>query len=323
MVVKGSMKSNAKFLTLLLSILVVFAGVACANLAQQVDAIVASQTQGKVRIAVQIINPASGSVIYSRNASTPMIPASNMKVITTAAALKYLGPDFTYQTVVGLSGDSLVVIGSGDPLLGDKPTSEKHSVSPRWVLYDIAEQLRKNNVAAVSDIIIDSSVFDDEHVHPHWPKKELNKRYACEISGLNYNDNCIDITAETAGPKVQLTIDPQTAYVQIINKCTPTNKPPDTVGALDLPAQMSLPFSAPVIKPASRSTSQSTGHLRFSGFSYPKSWHVTAFPFGADSSKERCCPLNRSNHLRYIALPCGMFLTAATRTVWVWPPNHY
>lgn len=125
------MKSNAKFLTLLLSILVVFAGVACANLAQQVDAIVASQTQGKVRIAVQIINPASGSVIYSRNASTPMIPASNMKVITTAAALKYLGPDFTYQTVVGLSGDSLVVIGSGDPLLGDKPTSEKHSVSPR------------------------------------------------------------------------------------------------------------------------------------------------------------------------------------------------
>ena len=44
--------------------------------------------------------------------------ASNMKIITTAAALKFLGSDYDYKTQIGLSGEALVVIGSGDPLLG-------------------------------------------------------------------------------------------------------------------------------------------------------------------------------------------------------------
>jgi len=41
-----------------------------------------------------------------------------MKIITTAAALKFLGPDYNYKTQIGLCGEVLVVIGSGDPLLG-------------------------------------------------------------------------------------------------------------------------------------------------------------------------------------------------------------
>lgn len=223
------MKLIAKLLSLSFVIVVTNAIVACADLTQRVDAIVASQTQAKVRIAVQILDPASGSILYSRSASSPMIPASNMKLITTAAALKYLGPDFLYQTRVGLIGNSLAVIGSGDPLLGDKVTAEKLSFDPRWMLKDIAQQLQAADVASVNDVIVDSTIFDDERVHPSWPKEELNRWYACEVSGLNYNTNCIEIIAETIGGKVELTLDPQTAYVQIINKCTPASKPPDTV----------------------------------------------------------------------------------------------
>ena len=207
----------------------VLAGVTSAELTQRIDAIVATQSQAKVRIGVQVIDPVSGSIIYSRSASTPMTPASNMKLITTAAALKYLGPDYLYQTRVGLIGSTLAVIGSGDPLLGDKSTTEKLSIDSRWMLKDIAQQLRNGNVSTISDIVVDSSVFDDERVHPEWSRDELNRWYACEVSGLNYNDNCIEIIAETIGSKVQLTLDPQTAYVQIINKCTVAAKPPDTV----------------------------------------------------------------------------------------------
>lgn len=223
------MRHTAKLLSLSIVIVATFTGVVCAGLTQRVDAIIASQTQAKVRVGVQIIDPATGAIIYSHNASTPMIPASNMKLITTAAALKYLGPDFLYQTRVGLVGNSLAVIGSGDPLLGDKVTAERQSFDPRWMLKDIAQQLQAANVASVNDVIVDSTIFDDERVHPNWPKDELNRWYACEVSGLNYNGNCIEIIAETIGGKVELTLDPQTAYVRIINKCTPASKPPDTV----------------------------------------------------------------------------------------------
>jgi D-alanyl-D-alanine carboxypeptidase/D-alanyl-D-alanine-endopeptidase (penicillin-binding protein 4) len=97
------------------------------------------------------------------------------------------------------------------------------------MLKDITLQLHSANVASVNDVIVDSTIFDDERVHPSWPKEELNRAYACEVSGINYNCNCIEVIAETIGPKVQLTLDPQTAYVEIINKCTPAAKPPDTV----------------------------------------------------------------------------------------------
>jgi len=222
------MKTILKKLLVCCVLVCASAGISKADLAGKVETIVASQEQGKVRIAVKIVNPATGAVIYSHDASTPMTPASNMKLVTTAAALNYLGPDFIYLTGVGLIGDSIAVIGSGDPLLGDKLTLQKNNLDARWVLKDIAETLRRNNITTLSDIIIDSTVFDNELVQPSWPKKELNKWYAAEVAGLNYNDNCIEIIAETAGSKVELTIDPPTSYVKIINNCKAASKPPDT-----------------------------------------------------------------------------------------------
>ncbi|HEY5505658.1 MAG TPA: D-alanyl-D-alanine carboxypeptidase/D-alanyl-D-alanine-endopeptidase, partial [Sedimentisphaerales bacterium] len=204
------------------------AGISKADLAGKVETIVASQTQGKVRIAVKIVNPATGAVIYNHNASAPMTPASNMKLVTTAAALHYLGPDFVYLTGVGLIGDSIAVIGSGDPLLGDKLTSQKNKLDARWVLKDVAEILRRNKIAMLSDVIIDSTVFDNEFVQPNWPKKELNRWYAAEVTGLNYNGNCIEIIAETVGSKVELTLDPPTSYVKIINNCKAAATQTDT-----------------------------------------------------------------------------------------------
>ena len=222
------MKTGLKKLLVCYVLICTLAGISKADLAGKVETIVASQTQGKVRIAVKIVNPATGAVIYSHNASAPMTPASNMKLVTTAAALNYLGPDFTYLTGVGLIGDSIAVIGSGDPLLGDKLTLQKNNLDAGWVLKNIAEILRKNNVTTISDVIIDDTVFDDELVQPSWPKKELNRWYAAEIAGINYNDNCIDIIAETVGSKVELTLDPPTSYVNIINNCKASATQTDT-----------------------------------------------------------------------------------------------
>jgi D-alanyl-D-alanine carboxypeptidase/D-alanyl-D-alanine-endopeptidase (penicillin-binding protein 4) len=115
----------------------------------------------------------------------------------------------------------LIVAGSGDPLLGDKITDAEHNRKPGWIFENIAAALKQNGVTAVNDIIVDSTIFDDQRVHPNWPAKELNRSYACEVTGLNFNANCIDISAENINGKTTVFIDPPNNFIKIINKVTP------------------------------------------------------------------------------------------------------
>jgi D-alanyl-D-alanine carboxypeptidase/D-alanyl-D-alanine-endopeptidase (penicillin-binding protein 4) len=181
--------------------------------------------------SVYIVEPASETVVYGYNAKKPLIPASNMKLITTAAALKYLGADFEYKTTVGLCDDTVVVIGSGDPLLGDKATDDKHGRQAGWMFEQIAQALQARDVREINDIVIDTSVFDDQRVHPSWPAKDYNKWFACEVSGLNYNGNCIDITATRTGNALALQVDPPTQFVEIVNQVEAVTRGDQAVGS--------------------------------------------------------------------------------------------
>jgi len=159
------------------------------------------------------------------------MPASNMKVVTTAAALKYLGADFEYRTRIGWQNGTLVVIGSGDPLLGDKNTDDKCSRPPGWVFERIVQVLREQEITEVNDIVIDTTVFDDQRVHPSWPAKDHNKWFACEVCGLNYNGNCIEVSASNLGDNVAINIEPRTSFVQIINEVEPVTGGDSAIGA--------------------------------------------------------------------------------------------
>lgn len=215
---------------------------ASADLASRIGGYLSQPSQRKVEFSIHIAEADSGKTIYSHNAHKALIPASNMKIITTAAALKYLGADYEFKTTVGLCGtygtsDTLVIIGGGDPLLGDRVTDTKYSRKNGWIFENIAAALKQNGQTTIKDIIVDSSVFDDERVHPNWPSKELNRWYACEVSGLNYNGNCIDMTAKKVGNKVMVAIEPGTNYVKITNKVKPIQKGTGAVGAYRQPGR--------------------------------------------------------------------------------------
>jgi len=202
-----------------------------ADLTERIDSIISRSSQKKVQFSIHILKANNGKTVYSHNAAKPLIPASNMKIITTAAALEYLGPNFKYQTKVGLLGDTLVIVASGDPLLGDKVTDDKYGREPGWIFEDIAALLKQNGIKTIKDIIVDTSVFDDQRVHPNWPEKDLNRWYACEVCGLNYNDNCIEVTAKNIDGKVSISIEPKTDFVKIANKVTPVTKGTSKVGS--------------------------------------------------------------------------------------------
>jgi D-alanyl-D-alanine carboxypeptidase/D-alanyl-D-alanine-endopeptidase (penicillin-binding protein 4) len=224
------MKVRMKKLLVAVVFSICLASFARADLARRINGIINESLRQKVRFSIHIVKADSGNTIYEHNARELMIPASNMKIITSAAALKYLGPDYQYTTRVGLEGDTLVVIGSGDPLFGDEKTDAKYGRKKGWLFKDIAQLLKRNNIKSIQDIIVDSSVFDDQRVHPGWSKDDLNKWYACEVSGLNFNDNCIAISTKRVGGKVNVLLDPHTSFIRFDNKVKPISKGTSAVG---------------------------------------------------------------------------------------------
>ncbi len=225
------MKTQMKKLLIPLVFSLCLATFAQANLTKRVNGIISQPSLKNVQFSIHIVKADSGRTVYSHNSRESLIPASNMKIITTAAALKFLGADYTYKTKVGLCDDTLVVIGSGDPLLGDKTTDDIYARKVGWIFEDIIAALKRKRITDIKDIVVDSGMFDDQRAHPSWPKKELNKPYACEVSGLNFNGNCIDISAKKSGKKVLIHIEPQTAFIKFTNKVTPISRGTSTIGS--------------------------------------------------------------------------------------------
>jgi D-alanyl-D-alanine carboxypeptidase/D-alanyl-D-alanine-endopeptidase (penicillin-binding protein 4) len=209
---------------------VCFCGVSLGGLTQRLVKAVGSQ-QDADAYSIQVVEPNSGTIVYSHNAHKPLMPASNMKVVTTAAALKYLGADFEYRTRVGWQNGALVVVGSGDPLLGDKSTDDRYGRETGWIFEKIVQALREQGITEVNDIVVDTTVFDDQRVHPSWRAEHYNKWYACEICGLNFNGNCIEVSAANLGNSVAVSIEPKTSFVQIINEVEPVTGGDSAIGA--------------------------------------------------------------------------------------------
>ncbi len=227
------MKMRTREFSFVLVVCVWLCGQAMAGLAGRIGKAVGKAKQSEY--AVRIVEPESGTVVYTHNATKAMTPASNMKLITTAAALKYLGPLFQYRTRVGLCGNTLVVIGSGDPLLGDPVTDERYGREEGWVFDEAIQSLQELGVEDVTDIIVDTTVFDDERVHPNWLDSDLNRWYACEVCGLNYRANCIDVTTANQGGRVAIQIEPATSFIEIINEIKPVSSGDSAVGAYRTP----------------------------------------------------------------------------------------
>ncbi|MGE5293290.1 MAG: D-alanyl-D-alanine carboxypeptidase/D-alanyl-D-alanine-endopeptidase [Solirubrobacterales bacterium] len=222
----GVSMSQYRIVTLLVAGL---CGLAPAALTQRIEKV--ANPLKAADYSINVVEPQSGAVLYSHDAHRPLMPASNMKLVSTAAALKYLGADFQYRTRVGLSNGTLVVIGSGDPILGDKVTDAKYGRESGWVFEKIVQALRERGVSEVNDIVVDTTVFENERVHANWPPNDLNKWWACEVCGLNYNLNCIELTATHVGRSVAIQVEPQTAFVDLINQIEPISSGDGAIGS--------------------------------------------------------------------------------------------
>jgi serine-type D-Ala-D-Ala carboxypeptidase/endopeptidase (penicillin-binding protein 4) len=161
----------------------------------------------------------TGETLYARNAGRMFVPASNMKIVTAAAALEALGPDYRYRTRVAANGPvrngelrgDLVVIGGGDPTISQRFHEDVRTVFRAW-----ADSLRAHGVTRITgDVIGNDDVFDDVPLGRGWAWDDAQDSYSAEVSGLQLNEGYVTllIGATAPGANVHGTPDPQVAFV--------------------------------------------------------------------------------------------------------------
>ncbi|MBI1373825.1 MAG: D-alanyl-D-alanine carboxypeptidase/D-alanyl-D-alanine-endopeptidase [Phycisphaera sp.] len=167
---------------------------------REVESLINKANLPGVKIGVMLIDLSSHKTLAQVRRDEPMIPASNLKIVTSAAALSKLGDGFTFSTQLRTDGKSLYVIGDGDPGFGDAALlaplgMNVNDLVDRWV-----QTIGKMNLKQFDGLVIDDRVFDDDHVHPHWPENQLHKWYCAQVAGLTFNDNCVDLMVEPTKP---------------------------------------------------------------------------------------------------------------------------
>lgn len=113
-----------------------------------------------------VYDPKTKKVISSYNESTPLVPASTTKLLTTETALNLLGENYRWMTQLEYSGTvdengvlngNLYVVGSGDPSLG---TNKAGAGSYRDIISDFIGGVSREGIKKVNgDIIIQTALF--------------------------------------------------------------------------------------------------------------------------------------------------------------------
>lgn len=156
---------------------------------------------------IAIYDMEAGHMLYSRNAERAFLPASNQKLITSAAALDLLGSTHQYETVLHYNGSTsgavmsgdLIIEGSGDPTFG---SSEILGEDP---LKAWANRLAEMGVQRIEGRLIgDDTAFDDERYPGGWSVNYITdqkgRHMGSSAGALTYRDNVVPVSIRATRP---------------------------------------------------------------------------------------------------------------------------
>ncbi len=141
---------------------------------------------------VLIVNPRTADTLYSKNAGKLFMPASNMKIITSAAALTLLGPEYTYKTTFLTNGEvrnslldgDLLVIGRGDPTISDRMR-----VLATTVMDALADSVRAHGIRQIGGSIARvGDAFPDSIYGSGWQWDDIGEYYGAGVDELIFNE---------------------------------------------------------------------------------------------------------------------------------------
>ncbi|MFG0328431.1 MAG: D-alanyl-D-alanine carboxypeptidase/D-alanyl-D-alanine-endopeptidase [Phycisphaerales bacterium] len=189
---------------------------------RDIEALVGNAALGSSSVAYHIVDLDTGAILAEGDAERMMLPASNLKLITTGAALLVLGPDASFETTMRWDGSRLTIVGTGDPALADPELLEEMGVSIES-LFDLwIEDLRAEGIDSIDTLVVDDRIFDEARFHPNWPADQLNAAYCAEVAGFNVHGNIVAFyahPASTIGHSPNYTIEPDVRrWVSVENR---------------------------------------------------------------------------------------------------------
>ncbi len=170
-----------------------------------VERFLSASYMGGASVSIMIRDISNGSVTYSYDAEREVIPASVMKIVTTATVLELLGEKFRYETAIMYDGQitdsvldgNLYIRGSGDPTLGSSnigPDADK--VIREWIT-----AIKKSGIRKITGTVIaDESIFDTEGISMKWMCEDMGSYYGQGCYGLNIYDNRYSLFLNTGEP---------------------------------------------------------------------------------------------------------------------------
>jgi D-alanyl-D-alanine carboxypeptidase/D-alanyl-D-alanine-endopeptidase (penicillin-binding protein 4) len=167
-----------------------------------------------------------GDTLYELNAHKLLVPASNMKIATLAAAAETLGWDYTYTTTFraagtianGVLAGDLIVVGSGDPSL-----VEADGMADR-VFADWASRLKTAGIRTIDGrIVADDRALGDDRFGAGWMWDDLVEDYSAGVGALQLNESAVRVTVSpgpSAGASAAVSVAPFPGALTIDNAVT-------------------------------------------------------------------------------------------------------
>jgi D-alanyl-D-alanine carboxypeptidase/D-alanyl-D-alanine-endopeptidase (penicillin-binding protein 4) len=212
------------------------------RLGKAIDAIVSRPAFAPAFWGIEVRSLSTGRTLYARNAEKAFRPASNMKLVTTAAALDALGPDARVRTTVETAGrldglgrilGDLYLVGRGDPDLSDRFTPGR----PTAAFEEMADALVAAGVRRIEGRVVGhEGAFTGERRGTDWSWDDLAWGYGAEVSALSYADNLVKVTlkpAERVGEPAVLHTEPRHGCLALSSSVTTVEAAPPTTGTPD------------------------------------------------------------------------------------------
>ncbi len=156
-----------------------------------------------------------GRVLYQRNADRLSVPASNTKLVVTAAAAVLLPPDYRVKTSLYVNGRAeggvlrgdLILYGRGDPTWSERcysvDTLAAGACDSTFTAMDaLADSVWSHGIHRITGKLVgDGSYFEPKLIYNGWNAWDLTWWYAAPVSGLGFHDNSVDFLI-APGPTV-------------------------------------------------------------------------------------------------------------------------
>ena len=166
------------------------------QLRAELDTLFGAAAFDRMLWGVEVQSLATGELLYALNPTKLVMPASNMKVVTLAAAAERLGWGYTFETRLLAAGQvergvlqgDLVIVGTGDPTINGR------SGNATVVFEDWAARLRDAGITAIQGrVVADDRSFDAETLGAGWSWDYLVYGYAAPVTALQFNENVAEV----------------------------------------------------------------------------------------------------------------------------------